>query len=343
MKIALRLFISVFIALFYFISIAPAQTDWGIADGKNTGNIMSNIQEDMNRNNSANGDAPGNQSYNIQAVFDHIFISKKNNSLEISENVVFRNEGREIYYSKDNHTFFAISTPPGTKNLKTQAMECCLVQEEGVVYMDPMQTIKPGDNFEMQISYTVTPQGSEYVFNKSAKYNTTSLLVFIDKKSGMSLEGAYEVLTLAGNEYDVIAFNTLRAGETVSIPVKITQEPGYLYTGVGLFSLFSVGLIYLFRGKLFRKIKKEYTLEELESEKRKIFHAIYGFEKHAGNESSEEYRKLMEEYRQKAIRIFIKIDNLKNKGQSELVKMVDETRGNIENMTVIENKKEELT
>jgi hypothetical protein len=109
------------------------------------------------------------ESYDVRVALDHIFISKKNNSLEISEIVVFRNEGEEIYYSKDNHTFFAISTPSDAKNLKTQAMECCLVQEEGMVYMDPMQPIAQGSNFEMQISYTLLPEGPEYVFNKSAK------------------------------------------------------------------------------------------------------------------------------------------------------------------------------
>ena len=297
MIIALRGSISVFIVIFYFIGIASAQTDEIISTGHNL----------------------SDQSYSIRVALDHIFISQKNNSLEISEIVVFRNEGPEIYYSKDNRTFFAISTPQDAKNLKTQAMECCLVQEAGVVYMDPMQTIAQGANFEMQISYTLLPQGSEYVFNKSAVYNTTSVLMFIDKKSGTSIDGANETITLGGNEYNVISFNDLKAGETVSIPVKMTKEPGYLYAGIGVFSLFSIGLVYRFRGKIFRKNKKEYTLEELETEKRKIFHAVYGFEKHAGPEKSEEYLKLMEEYRQKAIQIFIKIDKLKDKGQYELL------------------------
>ena len=292
MKIALRGFIPVFLVLFS-ISIVSAETGDTIPDEKNTA-----------------GHNLSNQSYDVRVALDHIFISKKNNSLEISEIVVFRNEGQKIYYSKENHTFFGISTPNDAKNLKTQAMECCLVQEEGMVYMDPMQPIAQGSNFEMQISYTLLPQSSEYVFNKSVVYNTTTILMFIDKKSRISLEGSYTVLTLAGNEYKVFTFNDLKAGETVSIPVKILQESAYLYAGIGLFSLFSIGLIYRFRGKIFRRRKKEYTLEELEFEKRKIFKTIYGFEKHAGTESSEEYRKLIEEYRNKAIQIFINIDKL---------------------------------
>lgn len=89
--------------------------------------------------------------------------------------------------------------------------------------------------------------------------------MFIDKKSGMSIDGSNETITLAGNEYNVISFYDLKAGETVSIPVKMTKEPDYLYAGIGVFSLFSIGLVYCFRGKIFRKNKKEYTLEELES------------------------------------------------------------------------------
>lgn len=300
MKVALKGYIFVIIVIFYFISIVPAQTDKSIESE----NIVGNVTSEQN---------PNNQSYNIKVILDHIFISGKNNSLEISEIVVFRNEGPEIYYSKDNHTFFAISTPPDIKDLKTQAMECCLVEEEGVVFMDPMQTIKPGDNFEMQVSYTLLPRSSEYVFNKNAVYNTTSLLLLIDKKSGINLVGSYETLTLAGNEYNVITFNNLKAGETASIPIKMTQERNYLYVVAGLFSLVSTGIVYHFRDKIFRKVRKEYTLEELELEKRRIFQTIHGFEKHAGVESSEEYRRLMEEYRQKAIQIFIKIDKIKNK------------------------------
>ena len=303
MSFVFKGYISVFVALFYFISLVSAQTDLIVSDEKNT------------HNNSINANNLNNQSYNIRVALDHIFISNKNNSLEISEIVVFRNEGQEIYYSKDNHTFFAISTPLDTKDLKTQAMECCLVQEEGIVYMDPMQSVKPGDNFDMKISYVLIPQGPEYVFNKSAVYNTTSLSIFVDKKSGMSLEGPYDAITLSGIEYNVITFNDIRSGDTVSISVKIMKGPDYLYAGIGLFFLFSMGLAYLFMGKLKRIRIKELTLEELELEKRKIFHTIYGFEKHAGPEKSEEYTKLMEEYRNKAIQISFKIDNLKSKGQ----------------------------
>ena len=281
--------ISIFIALLFFINIGSALSNERITSGNNT------------------------KSYNISVVLDHIFISKKNNSIEISEIVVFRNEGEEIYYSKDNHTFFAISTPPDIKNLKTQAMECCLVQDEVVVYMDPMQSIAHGANFDMQISYALIPHDQKYVFNKSAVYNTTSISMFIDKKSGIDLEGSSEVMTLSGKEYNIIAFNNLRAGEMISIPLKIISgNSGYLYTGIVLFFIFSIGLIYFFKEKILKRRKKE-TLEELEIEKRNIFMTIHGFEKHAGTEISEEFHKLMEEYRQKAIQICIKIDDFKKK------------------------------
>ena len=292
--IAMKGSIFIFIALLYFINIGSAQFDERVIYGNNT----------------------GDQSYNISVALDHIFISKKNNSIEISEIVVFRNEGEEIYYNKYNHTFFAISTPPDIKNLKAEVMECCLVQYEGVVYMDPMKSIAPGANFEMQISYALTPQDQKYIFNKSAIYNTTSISMFIDRKSGIDLEGSSEIMTLSGNEYNVISFSDLRPGEMISIPVKITKDSSYLYEGIGLLLLFSMGLAYRFRKRILRRRKKEYTLEELEIEKRNIFMTIHGFEKHAGSEISEEYQKLMEEYKLKAIRISIKIDNFKKTNTS---------------------------
>ncbi len=306
MRITLRIFL-VFIVLFYLLSTASAQINGNISYENNSRKYIESNEHNLT-----------NQSYNIRVVLDHIFISKKNSSLEISEIVVFRNEGQEIYYSKDNHTFFAISTPSGAKNLETQVMECCLVQEEGTVYMDPMRSIMPGGNFEMQISYTLYPQSQEYVFNKSAMYNTTSLSMFINKKSGINFDGSYETLTLKGNEYSVVAFNDMKIGETVGIPVKLTEKSDYLYAAVGLFSLFSIGLVYRFKKKIFKKRREKYTLEELELEKRKIFQAIRGFEKHAVTEKSEEYKKLMDEYRQKAIQVFIKIDKIKfNQGSIE--------------------------
>ncbi len=304
MRIALSGSIVVFVALFYIIGIASAQISESIASGKNS-----------TGNNPIDGHSLGNQSYNIRVVVDHIFISKKNGSIEISEVVIFRNDGPEIYYSEGDHTFFAISTPPGVRNLKTEVMECCLVELEGVVLMDPMQPIAPGDNFEMQISYTLPPRGSEFIFNKTTVYNTTSLSVFVDRKGGLDLEGPYSTLKLQGNEYNVIAFNDIKAGETVGIPIRIIEGSGYLYAGIIFIFLFSVGFVYLFKERIFIKREKEYTLEELELEKRRIFQAIRGFEKHAGAEKSEEYKRLMEEYRQKAIQIFIKMDKIKSKDQ----------------------------
>lgn len=252
----------------------------------------------------------GNQSYNIRVVLDHIFISKNDDSIGISEIVVFRNEGQEIYYIGDNHTYFAISTPPGVKNLKTDVMECCLVQDEGVVYMDPMKTIKTGENFEMKISYELGPWKNEGVFNKSTVYNTTSLSIFVDKKSGADVEGLHNIITLSGKEYYAIVFEDLKPGDPIEIPVSITSQSYNYYAAAVLIILLLSGFVYHFRVRLFRK-KKEYTLEELELEKEKIFQAIHGFEKHAGGESSEEYMRLMEEYRLKGIDVIMKIDKIK--------------------------------
>ena len=301
MSFVFKGYIPVFMALFYFISIVSAQTDLIVPDGKNT------------QSHSIKSNDLSNQTYKIRAALDHIFISNRNNSLEISEIVVFRNDGGEIYYSKDNHTYFAISTPLDIRDLKTEVMECCLVEEEGVVFMDPMRSIKPGENFEMKISYSLFAQGSEYVFNKSTVYNTTSLSIFVDKNSGMVMEVPYDSITISGIEYNVVNFNELRQGETATLPIKIMKGQDYLFVGIGLFLLFSICLVYLFKGKIKIKGKKVLTPEELELEKKKIFQTIYGLKKHAGSEESEEYRKLIDEYRNRAIQISYELDNLRTK------------------------------
>ena len=63
--------ISIFMALIYLANLISAQTDENITDVY----------------------VQGDHNYNISVALDHIFISKKNNSIEISEIVVFRNEG----------------------------------------------------------------------------------------------------------------------------------------------------------------------------------------------------------------------------------------------------------
>ncbi len=277
------------IGLIFFMNIAAARTDEVIA---------------------------GNQSQDIRVVLDNIFISRINESIIIFETVIFRNEGHEIRQSSDNHTYFIISTPLDAINLNTDAMECCLLQEDGVVYMDPMKSIKSGENFEMKISYELVPTDKEYVFNKKAIYNTTSLSLFVDENMGLDAGDLHGSMKLSGKEYTAITFHDMKAGDSVSMPVKISVRPGYFYPAAGLILFFLAGLVYHFRNSLFTR-NKEDTLEELELEKLKIFRAIRGFEKHKGSESSEEYERLMEEYRQRGIEVLMKIDQNKSNRQSQ--------------------------
>ncbi len=282
-----------FVFMMLFINTASAQTD-GYPAGNNSINSLSI-----------------NQSYDIRVVLDHILISKKNNSLEISEIVVFRNEGPEIFYTEENHTYFGISIPEGAANLKTEVMECCLVEQEGMVFMDPMQSIKNGENFEMQISYTLHPHEREYILNKSIIYNTSSLLILAEKKGEITFEGASESITLKGNNYGIIAFDNLEPGGYVRLPLMLSRNQELPYGIIALALVLMICVIYLLKEKITRK-KKEYTLSELELEKKKLFEAMRNFEKNSEGRISDEYSRLMDEYRQKAIQVIIKIDKMKN-------------------------------
>lgn len=253
----------------------------------------------------------GNES-GIRVVIDQVYISKKDAHLEVSEVAVFRNDGPGIFYEPENHTYFAISIPPDADKLETSAMECCLVQYEDVVYMDPMEPVKPGDNFEMKITYSLFPGAGEYMFGKLAMYNTTSLSVFVDKNTGIGTGDGFSTITIHGDEYKVISFENLSKDEAVKIPLQVSGNTAYTYRNAVMFLAALLAVLSGFKYTKSRAGAKE-SLEKLEHEKKKIFRTIHGFEKHAGMEKSGEYDRLMNEYRQKAIEILIKIDKIKSK------------------------------
>ena len=251
------------------------------------------------------------QDTSIRVVIDQIYISKKDGHLEVSEVIVFRNEGPGVFYDPVNHTYFAVSIPDGVENLETNAMECCLVQYEDAVYMDPMDPVNPGENFEMKISYSLFPDALDYRFNKVALYNTTSLSIFVNNKGGIGTGKGFSTVTIHGDEFEVISFESLTEGDELTIPLQLSDKPNR-YGVAGIALVFLIAILSMSKYMKFRAGTKE-SLEKLEHEKIKIFRTIHGFEKHAENEESEEYRKLMDEYRQKAIGILIKIDKTKRK------------------------------
>lgn len=267
---------------------------------------------------SASPEIPGDntnksviQDYSIRVVIDQIYISKKGDYLEVSEFVVFRNDGPGIFYDHVNHTYFAVSIPEGVENLETNAMECCLVQYEDTVFMDPMNPVNPGDSFDMKISYSLFTENQDYKFDKAVVYNTTSLSVFVNKKGGIGTGKGFSTITIHGNDFEVISFQNLAEGDKITIPLQMAGKSNR-YGIAGVIFLVLIAIFSGFKYIKYRTGRKD-TLEKLEQEKTRIFRIIHGFEKHAGSEESGEYRILMDEYRQKAIEILIKIDKIKSK------------------------------
>ncbi|MCK5488220.1 MAG: hypothetical protein KAI86_18495 [Desulfobacterales bacterium] len=294
MKLFIRA-IRVLMILFFIYSIIPQQVS--ASQGSSENNLTTSTIA-LN-------------DYSIRIVIDQIYISKKDGHLEVSEVIVFRNEGPGVFYDPVNHTYFAISIPDGVENLDTNAMECCLVQYENEVYMDPMEPVKPDDNFEMKISYSLFTDTLDYRFNKVALYNTTSLSVFVNNKGGIGAGEGFSTVTIHGDEFEVISFENLTEGDEIVIPLQVEGGTSKYGTALILF-VFLLAIISGFKYMTYRAGTKE-SLEKLELEKIKIFRTIHGFEKHAENEYSDEYRKLMDEYRQKVIQILIKIDKTKSK------------------------------
>ncbi|MFQ6054397.1 MAG: carboxypeptidase-like regulatory domain-containing protein [Methanosarcinales archaeon] len=164
------------------------------------------------------------ESNDLEIVLDHIILTQDFNGLSVTEAVIWENTGDKVFFDPEQQSFLGISTPIGIQNFQTLVMECCVQQKEGEVWINPMDPIMPDSMYQTKISYSLKPEGSDYVFNKYVFYNTTAISILASKESGLTLESESaqkESIYIQDREYEVLTFRNLKKGS--SINAKITD------------------------------------------------------------------------------------------------------------------------
>ncbi len=168
----------------------------------------------------------------ISVAIDHIILSRALEGIQVDEYVEFINSGNKVFFSKDR-TWLGISTPQDITRFQTEVMECCLVREKDVAWVDPMRPLKPGERYSTQISYIFNPKSEPVFFNKVMIYNTSYISILSEKNNGFGIESRYakkEIVSEGGKEFEVLTFMNVPQGQLLStritgyVPVQKNKE-----------------------------------------------------------------------------------------------------------------------
>ncbi len=245
----------------------------------------------------------------IAVTFHHLILQPKENMIKVTEIIVFKNAGNKAY----NGNELGIRLPAQYKNLQTSIMSCCLTQiEEGFIF-DPMQPIKPNESYQVDFSYELIAQNSDYEFERGLNYHTHFLTVLIEKDGVSSKEAnnliKKEDLTFENKQYSAFESSNLNKDENIALVLSgFTSEETkkWIWVGESLILLVIV-IIGVFSLKF-----KSASEEDLTAKKEAAFVVLEELEKdyNEGKISDEDYEGLKSKYEAEAMRILKKIEKL---------------------------------
>lgn len=265
----------------------------------------------------------------ITITQEHVILSQEPSGTWANEVIVFQNTGNETFFIPEGAQL-GVSLPSDIQNIQTNYMSCCVVQEDGVMWIDPMEPLMPGDTVDVQVAYQLVPEDNIFNFNKEAMYDINSFSILSPLASGMSINGGAdataEIINVMNGDYDVVTFRGLERG-TTAVPVisgvKMSKSGGSGGDEVDKGLLFVVGIIvvgavaYPFARNINKKSNKKSgkkgampvkhdsesdnkSIKELEAEKHAIFEVIHKIDTDFENnriseEEHQEYRSIYEE------------------------------------------------
>ena len=159
---------------------------------------------------------------NIRTVADHIVIGQDMNGPWVQEYIQFVNMGDTSYYGPDG-VYVGIGTPLAIRDVQTDIMDCCMIQEDKRIWVDPMEPLLPGDTTEATIYYYLDTDDKEFVFEKDILYSSSYIMVYGDSDSGIDLKSqvtATDTENLDGRNYDVLRYAHPTPGDTILFTVS---------------------------------------------------------------------------------------------------------------------------
>lgn len=243
----------------------------------------------------------------MRVASDSVVISFNEGSAVVEENITFENSEDEVFFNKDG-SFLSIPVPVGMRDLKVEVMECCLVKEAGMVRIDTMEPVMPGNTFTTKLSYRMEP----FSFERELAYDTASFTVYADRDSGMRvLDNSSRDVWFQGKKYDAVIFNGLSRGENLklrfALPKSQIVKPEYVIIGSAI-----LALLLVFRKTVLRVLRlNKKSLHELEAERKMVLETLDELVKKPDG-GSLEYELLIAEYMERAKNITKKIEEYRD-------------------------------
>lgn len=211
--------------------------------------------------------------------FDHIILTTAPGYLNVSRAISFFNTGSAVF----NNSKLKVSLPQGIQNLQTTVMECCVYPSPEGVAVDPMEPIKPNESWDMSLSYALKAEGSEKSFEKKIDYLTRSLLVIVEKKSGVQVSDVKNLefsgtTEMGGREFLLYQGLNLTPTTLISLRVSGIQTKQELPVWLPL-AIVAVGAVVAY--PLMRRISRmSPSLESLLRRKEALFASMVELDEH---------------------------------------------------------------
>ena len=246
----------------------------------------------------------------IVVDFHHIIIQYDGASINVAEVMQFRNIGDYVYNGS-----LKISMPRGFSEFNSQHA-CCLTETPyGFDFIVP-QPLKPGEQQLLDLTYKIATQQGELTFTKQLFYNTTYVLVAVEKdaisvKTTTRLEPG-ETVQLDNKMFTTfILLNGSREEElNLVLSPAFFASVNWLWTGTGVMVAIIVGVVvYGLRGS-------RGSVEELIAKKEATLAVLQQIEKdyQDGAISELEYLKSKVRYKERLARIEKRLERLSAKG-----------------------------
>ncbi|HIH43920.1 MAG TPA: hypothetical protein HA257_02190 [Candidatus Methanoperedenaceae archaeon] len=225
----------------------------------------------------------------------------------MEENITFENTGDEVFFNKDG-SFLSIPVPGSMRDLKVWVMECCLVKDAGMVRIDTMSPVMPGNTFTTKLSYRV----DSFAFEREFAYDTAAFAVYADRDSGLRIrDNSSRDAWVEGKKYDAVSLSGLSRGETLTLrlspPKSQIVKPEYVLIGSAV-----AALLLVFRKTVLRILRlNKKSLRELEAERKMVLETLDELVRKSDG-GSREYQLLIAEYRDRAKNITKQIEECRD-------------------------------